>query len=500
MFLAVVVKRVVAVLAVAALVMAGAGCLGDQQGGAGAGVPVWKVDPNTLIFNGEVDSSAPVPQKFTLGNEGAEAGYRIEPGESWLEAFPDSGTLAHAGSVEVTVKVKGCNAAGETSAWLRVTGGGSNARLKVTRRCSAGNGNPSASLTASPREGNAPLTVNFSVSSSDPDGDPLSCTLNFGDGASEDICSGGTSHEYASAGSYTATLSVNDGHGGRASASESITVAGGSGGGEAVVVFAAGDIAYSTDNDEKTHDLIKDLAPKEGEWYVLALGDLAYKDGKYDEFMEYYDPNTSWGDFKSRTYPITGNHEYHTSGASGYFKYWGARGHKDTNGWYKVKIGDWSIYALNSNLSIGGSSKQYQWLEEQLEGDEARCSLMMGHHPRYSNGHHGNSSSMDAAWDLFYKSGGELYLSGHDHAYERFYPQDDGSARDEAHGVTQFVVGTGGLPLYGDVGSGNHLAKKVTGKYGVLELKLYGDHYSWRFVDVGGNVLDQGSGNCHSAP
>ena len=34
-------------------------------------------------------------------------------------------------------------------------------------------------------------------------------------------------------------------------------------------------------------------------------------------------------------------------------------------------------------------------------------------------------------------------LSGHDHDYERFAPQTAAGRLDRAHGIVQFVVGTG---------------------------------------------------------
>ena len=86
------------------------------------------------------------------------------------------------------------------------------------------------------------------------------------------------------------------------------------------VVMAAGDqacdptamsfnngLGTSTSCRQKyTSDLLvnRDLAA------VLALGDIQYECGGYQAFLQSYDP--TWGRVKSITYPVPGNHEYHT--------------------------------------------------------------------------------------------------------------------------------------------------------------------------------------------
>jgi PKD repeat protein len=67
---------------------------------------------------------------------------------------------------------------------------------------------PSASCSASPVEGEAPLTVAFTGSGSDPDGTITSYLWSFGDGASSTEQSPG--HTYSLVGTYTATLTVSD--------------------------------------------------------------------------------------------------------------------------------------------------------------------------------------------------------------------------------------------------------------------------------------------------
>lgn len=81
---------------------------------------------------------------------------------------------------------------------------------------------PTASCSAAPTEGPAPLTVGFDASlSSDPEGTALSYAWDFGDGGTAATVT--PTHEYALAGTYQAVLTVTDGEGLRDTASVTIT-------------------------------------------------------------------------------------------------------------------------------------------------------------------------------------------------------------------------------------------------------------------------------------
>ncbi|MES2758337.1 MAG: metallophosphoesterase [Pseudomonadota bacterium] len=268
----------------------------------------------------------------------------------------------------------------------------------------------------------------------------------------------------------------------------------------AVTVYAAGDIARCAQGDPArsgaaaTADLIVAGLAADAQAAVLMLGDATYPVGAPAEFTDCYAP--TWGRFKERTWPAPGNHEYATKGAAGYFGYFGAVAGR---GYYSFQLGQWRLYSLNSNLGPQQHAAQLAWLREDLASKPARCTLAYWHHPLYSSGMHGSIARMKDVWQVLYQAGAELVLAGHDHTYERFAPQDAQGRRDDAGGIRQFVVGTGGAfatPIKWPLPNSE---TADANRYGVLKLVLAADGYAWEFLDAatGGPQLDRGAARCH---
>ena len=88
----------------------------------------------------------------------------------------------------------------------------------------AANGPPVAQAAGTPLSGTAPLAVAFSsAGSSDPDGDTLSHSWEFGDGTPNSTAAN-PSHTYTTPGTYTAKLTVSDGKGNSDSKTVSVEV------------------------------------------------------------------------------------------------------------------------------------------------------------------------------------------------------------------------------------------------------------------------------------
>jgi hypothetical protein len=183
-----------------------------------------------------------------------------------------------------------------------------------------------------------------------------------------------------------------------------------------VTVLAAGDIAFCERNwGRKIMDWLRGYSGLPGA--VLILGDLAYWEGRAEEFTGCYD--RSWGRHKDRSYPVPGNHEYRSPEARPYFDYWGERAGQEGKGYYSFDLGAWHIVALNSNIAVGPGSEQEAWLRRDLAASEADCILAYWHHPLFSSGHNGDQPQMQDAYRALYEAGASVVLGGHDHDYER---------------------------------------------------------------------------------
>jgi hypothetical protein len=258
-------------------------------------------------------------------------------------------------------------------------------------------------------------------------------------------------------------------------------------------MVGAGDIAAcSSDGDEATAELL-DRFP---DATVFTLGDNAYDDGTASQFADCYGP--SWGRHKARTRPSPGNHDYHTSGASGYFGYFGALAGESERGYYSYDLGEWHLIALNSNIGMAAGSAQEQWLRADLATNTKQCTLAYWHHARFSSAKHGNSSAVLPLWEALYEAGADLVLSGHDHSYERFAPQTPSGGADPIRGIRQFVVGTGGRSHYALESRQLNSEAFDDMSFGVLKLTLSATGYAWEFVPAAGaNFRDAGTGQCH---
>ena len=274
------------------------------------------------------------------------------------------------------------------------------------------------------------------------------------------------------------------------------------------VIAAAGDIAcdpndprFNGGDGTATHCHMKqtsDLLVAGNYTKVLTLGDNQYMNGALGKYQASYD--LSWGRVKAITAPSYGNHDWATGNVQGSLDYF----ERTEPFWYSFEVGGWHVVSLDSNCSrvggCGGDSPQGRWLKNDLANHPVRCTLAYWHNPRFSSDR--TTTPMRAFWKILYNNNADVILNGHLHNYERFAPQNPNGTADPVRGIRQFVVGTGGVeqddPDPFPYPRATSEARQV-GTYGVLEMTLASDGYTFRFVPdlTSGTFTDAGTGRCH---
>ncbi|MET4728044.1 hypothetical protein ABIE09_001851 [Lysobacter enzymogenes] len=266
-----------------------------------------------------------------------------------------------------------------------------------------------------------------------------------------------------------------------------------------VVVAGAGDICDSSGNAcQGTSDLIVSINPTA----VFTAGDNAYSSGTLSEYNNRYAP--TWGRFKALTSPSPGNHDYYTSGASGYFDYFNGVGNQTgpagdrSKGYYSWDVGDWHFVSLNTMSGGGIAQAQIDWLKADLAASTKPCTAAYFHHPLVSRGHYTGYSQVKPFWDALYAAKADLVLVGHDHNYQRYAKMnpDQAAASD---GIRQVLVGTGGRAFYPLGGTHPLLEAGDANTYGVLKLTLTATGYTGNFVPrAGSSFTDTFTGTCNA--
>lgn len=261
---------------------------------------------------------------------------------------------------------------------------------------------------------------------------------------------------------------------------------------DTVTVLAAGDIAACTRGSWLTARLLDSLDGR-----IIVPGDAAYFSAQdRNPYRTCYD--TTWGRHKARTHPVPGNHDADPDGMRRYFDYFGDAAGPKPGAYYSFDVGAWHVVALNSNIAMEPDSEQGRWAAADLAANRARCTMAVMHHPRFSSGPHEKGSGPASIWPLLESSGVDLVLSAHDHLYERLAPMRTNGVRDDARGVRQFVVGTGGNLLYGFGRIHRNSQSRQNRVHGLLKLTLAPESYAWQFVPASRTTFrDSGRSACH---
>lgn len=142
-----------------------------------------------------------------------------------------------------------------------------------------------------------------------------------------------------------------------------------------------------------------------------------------------------------------------------------------------------SNHGRDFTLTTQQQAEQLAWLETELKRPRKTPFLVvMGHHPVYSDGKHGDHPVLIRDWDpLFREHGVHLYLAGHDHDLQHL--------EFEGHPTSFFLSGGGGADLYDlkvDPAKRGPYARKI---YGFSHLSVTREQLTLRHLDSNGQIL-----------
>ena len=126
--------------------------------------------------------------------------------------------------------------------------------------------------------------------------------------------------------------------------------------------------------------------------------------------------------------------------------------------YYQFSLGPADIFVLDTT---NFDNQQREWLQKGLKADAAAWKIVIGHHPVYSSGSHGDSKNLIKDLLPILQNGGvRFYLSGHDHDKEVMVRS----------GITFIVCGTGSAPR--SVGSGASKSMFSSSKLGFCHFAM----------------------------
>ena len=266
-------------------------------------------------------------------------------------------------------------------------------------------------------------------------------------------------------------------------------------------VLAAGNVGTCEDEDDEATGALLGTLPGR----ILALGDLAYPEGRDEDFANCFDP--AWGMHKARIHPISGNHEWHEDGAQPYFDYFGAAAGTPGEGWYSFDVGNWHL------VGVPGDCNEFaQRLLSELAAGPVAPGRPRGELEAVHAGLHalpplqldlrrGIDDTQLDFWQIYYQHGVDVVLNGHAHNYERYARQNPAGGAEPTRGIREFVVGTGGRGLSDASVNLPNREVQQSEDFGVLRLALGETSYAWEFHGVEGTFTDSGSEECvYGAP
>ena len=242
-------------------------------------------------------------------------------------------------------------------------------------------------------------------------------------------------------------------------------------------IAIAGDTGTRTAAEDATAKRMELEAERQGNPYdaLLLLGDIVYQDGDSALTRESVTEPFAGVLQDAELIPVLGNHDIQSDEQDEIFDELGR-----DSAWYAEQVGPLRVIVLDSNQV--DNDRQTDWLRGVLAEDQApgTWTVVAMHHAPYSAGKHGSDEDIQEAWvPLFVQADVPLVLAGHDHDYQRSFPQQ---------GVTYVVSGAGAKLR--PTGREDFTAVSTSTLH-YVDLLVYEDRLEGRAIDQQGQLIDK---------
>ncbi|WP_367949269.1 fibronectin type III domain-containing protein [Bacillus sp. FJAT-29790] len=241
--------------------------------------------------------------------------------------------------------------------------------------------------------------------------------------------------------------------------------------------------------------------------FIIHAGDLINHGDADEQWGEWFKAG-GWLNGMVSSIPTPGNHEYSKivkGEPSGLSQYWrpqfalpenGPAGFEETV--YYTDYQGMRIISLDTNAKGSNLDKQVAWLEQVLENNPNKWTVITFHHPIYANSPgRDNVEVRNKLLPLIEKYSVDLVLQGHDHSYARGHVTNKSSGQNamSTKSDTVFVVSVSGPKMY-DFTSKNWDENGAQVRNAIKDTQLYqlvrinGDTLSYEARTATGNLFD----------
>ncbi len=209
--------------------------------------------------------------------------------------------------------------------------------------------------------------------------------------------------------------------------------------------------------------------------FAIMLGDNLYGAERPQDFVKKFEqPYKALLDDKVDFHASLGNHDDPNQIFYKLFNFGGKR-------YNTFKKGDVRFFALDSNYL---DPEQLQWLEKELQSSGSDWKIAYFHHPLYSSAYHGAAVEVRNALEpLFQKYNVDVVFAGHEHVYERIFPQK---------GIYYFVEGGSAKLRANDVKKTAEVAASFDTDRSFMLVEISGDELFFQTISRKGATVDSG--------